>query len=305
MSINEKRYIKTHEKKLKDLTKNHYTPFKHEEIINNRSTYVCTDEENNVLRFGLQHAIPPKFIQKSDVFATFETIHRAMKNDLKKDGSTAELKAQLSFMANTYVGKYKISKKTSEQYKVLKKLQQNSDIIITRPDKGNGVVFLNKSDYLSMMYDVVNDSSKFKKLNNDVTILREGQLQRFLLRLKKRFFTENNYSKVYPIGSSVARIYGLPKTHKLKTSLDKLKLRPIVSCIKSYNYEISKFLANLLSPHIPKDYCADDTFTFIKDIKEVSPLNKCMVSYDVVGLFTNIPLEETINIAVDIIFIKI
>ena len=43
-----------------------------------------------------------------------------MKNDLKKDGSTAELKAQLSFMANTYVGKYKISKKTLEQYKVLK-----------------------------------------------------------------------------------------------------------------------------------------------------------------------------------------
>ena len=96
-------------------------------------------------------------------------------------------------------------------------------------------------------------------------------------------------------------MYGLPKTHKLKTSLDKLKLRPIVSCIKSYNYEISKFLANLLSPHIPKDYCADDTFTFIKDIKEVSSLNKFMVSYDVVSLFTNFPLEETINIAVDII----
>ena len=50
-----------------------------------------------------------------------------------------------------------------------------------------------------------------------------------------------------------------------------------------------------------KDYCADDTFTFIKDIKEVSPLNKFMVSYDVVSLFTNIPLEETINRAVDII----
>ena len=65
-----------------------------------------------------------------------------MKNDLKKDGSTAELKAQLSFMANTNVGKYKISKK--EQYKVLKKLQQNSDIIITRHDKGNSVVILNK-----------------------------------------------------------------------------------------------------------------------------------------------------------------
>ena len=72
------------------------------------------------------------------------TMHRTMKNDLHNYGFTAELKAQLSCMANTYVGKYKISKKTLEQYKVLKKLQQNSDIIITRPDKGFGVVILNK-----------------------------------------------------------------------------------------------------------------------------------------------------------------
>ena len=69
------------------------------------------------------------------------------------------------------------------------------------------------------------------------------------------------------------------------------------------NHTIMKFPNSyLLSPHIPKEYCADDTFTFIKDIKEVSSLNKFMVSYDVVSLFTNIPLEETINIAVDIIF---
>ena len=90
--------------------------------------------------------------------------------------------------------------------------------------------------------------------------------------------------------------------HKLKTNTDQLKLRPIVSCIKSYNYGISKFLANLLSPHIPKYYCADDTFTFIKDIKEVNSSNKFMVSYDVVSLFTNIPLDETIDIAIDVIF---
>ena len=147
-----------------------------------------------------------------------------------------------------------------------------------------------------------NDTSKFVKLGSDKTLLREGQLQRFLLSLKKKgFFSEADYAKVYPVGSSVARIYGLPKTHKLKSNLDTLKLRPIVSCIKSYNYDLSKFLTTLLSPHIPKDYCADDTFTFVKNIREVSSPNKFMVSYDVTSLFTNIPLEETINIAVDII----
>ena len=89
--------------------------------------------------------------------------------------------------------------------------------------------------------------------------------------------------------------------HKLKTPHDKLKLRPIVSCINAYNYKLSSFLANLLTPLIPKNYSAEDTFTFIKDIKQVRSSNKFMVSYDVTSLFTNIPLDETISIAIDYI----
>ena len=89
--------------------------------------------------------------------------------------------------------------------------------------------------------------------------------------------------------------------HKLTTAQDELKLRPIVSCINAYNYKLSSFLANLLTPLIPKDYSAQDTFTFINDIKKVSSSNNFMVSYDVTSLFTNIPLHDTITIAIDYI----
>ena len=107
---------------------------------------------------------------------------------------------------------------------------------------------------------------------------------------------------MYPSGSSVARAYGLPKMHKIKSDTDKLKLRPIISSIKTYNYELSSFLGKLLSPCINKDYSADDTFTFVTDIRKVSANIKFMVSYDVISLFTNIPLNETMNIAVEVIF---
>ena len=225
-----------------------------------------------------------------------------MKKDLKADDKSVELKSQLSLMATTYVGKYKVSKKTLNKHNILKKLQQNEGIVITKPDKGNGVVILNKSDYLNMLYDIVNDSNKFKKLDGDVTMLREGQLQRYLLKLKKKgFFTNSEYENVYPQGSSVARIYGLPKMHQLKTDNDELKLRPIISCINTYNYNLSSFLAKLLNPLIPKEYCAQDTFSFINDIRSVSSAGTFMVSYDVTSLFTNIPLEETINLAVNLI----
>ena len=54
-----------------------------------------------------------------------------------------------------------------------------------RLDKGNGVVVLDKKVYLERMYQLVSDETKFRRLGNDPTILREGQLQRFLRKLKK------------------------------------------------------------------------------------------------------------------------
>ena len=62
-----------------------------------------------------------------------------------------------------------------------------------------------------------------KKVSSDPTILREGKLQRFLRTLKnKDFFTGESYDKIYPSGSKVASVYGLPKIHKLNSNKDNL-----------------------------------------------------------------------------------
>ena len=169
---------------------------------------------------------------------------------------------QLSYLASSYINNYKPNKSTMLKYKILKNLRKIQDIVITKPDKGNGVVILNQKDYGSMMHELLCDGTKFNILVKDVTISREAKLQRYLLQLKKKgFFTKAEYDKVYPSGSSVARAYGLPKMHKIKSESDRLKLRHIVSSIKTYNYELSSFLGKLSSPCIYKDYSADDTFT--------------------------------------------
>ena len=77
--------------------------------------------------------------------------------------------------------------------------------------------------------------------------------------------------------------------------------RPIVSSIGTYNYNLAKYLCDLLSPHIPTEHCATDTFTFVQDIQSLSMFGKFMVSFDVESLFTNIPLEECIDLAVNYI----
>ena len=78
-----------------------------------------------------------------------------------------------------------------------------------------------------------------------------------------------------------ARFYGLPKMHKARQPNSTPPLRPIVSSIGTYNYNLSKFLCNLLEPHVPRDYNVRDTFSFVQEINQLSTSGKFMVSFDV------------------------
>ena len=89
--------------------------------------------------------------------------------------------------------------------------------------------------------------------------------------------------------------------HKFSSSDTFPKLRPIVSSIGTFNYNLSRFLCDL-SPLVPNDYSFKDTFSFFSQIKNANLSRKCIVSYDVIKIFANIPLQETIGIAINLIF---
>ena len=132
---------------------------------------------------------------------------------------------------------------------------------------------------------------------------RETSLQLFLGKLKqKNFFNEIEYDKFCPSGSAPARIYGTPKMHKSSSSDSFLKLRPIISSIGTFNYNLARFLCDLLSPLVPNDYSCKYIFSFVSQIKNASLSKTFLVSYDVTSLFTNIPLQEIIDIAINLIF---
>ena len=127
-------------------------------------------------------------------------------------------------------------------------------------------------------------------------------MQQLLRKLKKNGHLDNGvYENIYPKGSQLARIYGLPKMHKDREPNSAPPFRPIISPIGTYNYNLAKYLCRLLTPHIPTDYCATDTFTFVQDSQSLSMSRKLMVSFDVESLFNNIPLEECIDLAVNYI----
>ena len=118
---------------------------------------------------------------------------------------------------------------------------------------------------------------------------------------KKDFFNDNKYDKLYPSGSAHTRIYGTPKMHKFSSSDSFPKLRPIVSSIGTFNYNLARFLCDIGSPLVPNDYSCKDTFTFVSQIKNANLSKIFLVSYDITSFLTSIPLQETIDIAINLI----
>ena len=86
--------------------------------------------------------------------------------------------------------------------------------------------------------------------------------------------------------------------HKPFDSNSLTNFRPIVSSIGTSNYNLSKYLCELLPPNLPNEFCTKDKFIIIEKLKKISITDKFLVSYDVNSLLTNVPLKETIKLAV-------
>ena len=294
--------IETHTRKLRDLTRLKTLPFQAEETVTNISSVKLTSEQLDVLKNGLTHLICPSYINRSDVYTCFELIHRSVLSNIIDKGRTGRIKATLSQLTHSYIASHRPSQSDRKEWKILKSLRRNKNIVILKPDKGNGVVVLDRTTYEDSIINLISDSSKFSKLNCDPTLSREGKLQRFLRRLKKNGeIDDTTYQDICPTGSQPARIYGLPKMHKAHEPSSAPPFCPIVSSIGTYNYNLAKFLCTLLDCHIPSDFCARDSFSFVNEITNLHTSDKFMVSFDVESLFTNIPLLESIELAVDYI----
>ena len=55
------------------------------------------------------------------------------------------------------------------------------------------------------------------------------------------------------------RLYGMPKVHKIKSNSEVPSFRLIISSIGSFNYNLSRFLCDMLTAFILTDYCTQDS----------------------------------------------
>ena len=83
--------------------------------------------------------------------------------------------------------------------------------------------------------------------------------------------------------------------HKFSSSDSFPKPRLILSSIGTSNYNLARFLCNILSPLVPNDYSCNDTFYFVSQIRNANLSKTFLVSYDITCLLTNIPLPNFLN----------
>ena len=222
------RVKETQDKKLcnllfRNMGKNSDTCQDPDKVIFNFSSYNFSDHEKSVLCKSLNFAIPPKAIEYSEFLLPFKMLLREITSldigDFNKECIKSRLRnsAYSSFKQVSRISDKNLSR---EEVKALNNLVKNKDVI-QKADKGNNIIVLNRSDYISKLSKILEDTSKFRIVN-----IEEGKALNHLIHMEEQIIcllksledqgeiSEKEKKDLYPSGSQPGVLYGLAKIHK-------------------------------------------------------------------------------------------
>lgn len=264
--------------------------------IENLSNTKLPDNVKKVLslgpKFNLEYT-DNKHLPIDNIIANIEASIDHLNENNKNDIRSNVCKVITNFKNTTSKTKSSQHHDTKLNYKQIKETKQfikkNPQIVITKPDKSNKTVILNKQDYEEKMNFLLSDSNTYEKLKTDPTNKYQKQNNDLIKKWENGNLISANLANKLKINNSHSpKIYGLPKLHK-----EGIPLRPIVSCIQSPFYKLSKFLANIISNITSQNnYYIKNSFQF-KDFIDTIELNnnEQIISLDVVSMYTNIPID--------------
>ncbi|CAK9810876.1 hypothetical protein ANTPLA_LOCUS6713 [Anthophora plagiata] len=261
-------------------TSNQSAPLTH--TVKNFTDIPLTQDAITILAKGHNFAVTPKLIPTEEIISQIEnTIHNLPSedaNEIRRKTTNALKSAKLPK-----------SNITRGEKKALYELKQNKDIVIIPADKGNTTVVMTRQDYTNKITQLLQDDT-YKKIHKDPTKTIERKTTALLKTAK---LPDDIYKSTNPQESRAPRLYGLPKIHK-----PDVPLRPIVSAIGSPTYNLAKYLTKILKPLTGKTTSHIQNSThFIQKIQNIRlEPNDILVSFDVQSLFTNIPIQDSINI---------
>lgn len=160
------------------------------------------------------------------------------------------------------------------------------DIIIMKSDKGKHTVLIERRKYVEKMNQLVISTEDYVY----ITEIKIDELE------KKNNIFANKLLSIGAINDNIdvkdrctvsAKMYGLIKVHK-----ENFPVRPITSACASPGFKMAKFITNILSRVFIEDgFHVKNSISFVNKIREIDiDENEIMISFDVVSMFTNIPI---------------
>ena len=123
---------------------------------------------------------------------------------------------------------------TKEMRDAFKSLKKEESIMDLAGDKGRASLLMDTDTYRAKMSTLIKNGP-YQLLNKDPTDRLTRKMSEKLLTLKRSgYLSEAVYNKVIPQHKQPPRIYGLLKIHKAD-----IPLRPIVSCVNTFAYDLS------------------------------------------------------------------
>ena len=251
--------------------------------VKNLSSHALSPSEVAVLSKGHNFAVTPRSIPTEEIISQIETaifhLPPEASNDIRQRAVNILRKAQPPSQ--------NISR---EERLALRNLRQNNNILILPADKGNATVVMDKEDYCNKVNAMLSDCSIYKKLKRNPTSSIEKKTSALL---KNAGLPPETTKYLTPRESSAPRFYGLPKIHK-----ESVPLRPIVSNIGGPSYQLARYLTEPLQKLTGlNDSHIKNSIDFVNKITKIKTKpNDILVSFDVVSLFTNVPVQDTLDI---------
>lgn len=263
-------------------------PHTFHERVKNLSSVQLSVSECSLLEKGLKYNMQPVVSKKPLQSLAVDSEMAIVRS--KKDEAVKHLVASNIKQAFTSSTTSLISHDTRIYRSLQNKIQQN-DLVVSKADKGNTVVILERNSYIQKVNDVI-QGSDFEKLRSDPTRIFTEQLKNVTKHVS--YISPNSLKYVVPMNPRSPMLYGLPKIHKVN-----IPIRPVVSYIGAPAYNLSRhlnYLLKLKSNYTPK-FSLKNSLQLIDKIKDVTlPRGARLLSLDVESLFTNVPYQECLQI---------
>ena len=270
-------------------------PRRQERFIN-LTEYTPTPDEVELLQLGLNchYADRPKpIIKRLEVEVLIDSLtslERQGKLELRDPLKPLLLAEALTDRAPTHHH----SLMSRDLRAAAKHLKQQEGITVRRADKTPALVLIDTDTYRDKLDTILSDETKFRRVRKNPVdaIKREANLViervNALSGAVKLPIIKGDYEPGY--------IYGNVKTHKNGNPL-----RPIISQIPTPTYHLAKKLNGLLTPYIPSKYRVQSSTDFLDIVRKTTPRG-IIASLDVESLFTNVPVQQTINMICDRVY---